>query len=505
MANTTGKQKKFYPTDLLAGFSVALIAIPQALAYAELAGMPAYTGLYAVAFASIAAAFFASSPYLQTGPIATTSLLTLGVLSQLAEPFSPNYIALAGLLALIVGVIRLIFGIFKMGRIAYLMSQPVLMGFMSAAALLIIASQLPTSLGVNTQSSSILYNLLITVSQPNQWQADAILLSVFTVSLMLLGKKIHPLFPSVLIIVVVGILYSIFLPYSSALVGSIPQGFPSLSLNLPWQALPNLVLGGAVIAIVGFAEAASISRTYATLDRSIWNANKEFISQGAANLASGLFGGFPVGGSFSRSSVNRLAGAKTRWSGLVTGLTVLAFLPFTFLLADLPKAILGAIIIAAVRNLVRLKELWNLKNYSKTQAYIAWISFALTIVLAPRIDLAILIGIAMAIAHHLRREQQVYIDIWIYGSVLHVKPKGVLWFGSSAVVEEKLNEALARHKDATKLDLHLGGLGRIDLSAALMLKRLMADAEKAGLEVELVSVPPMARSWVERVWADELE
>lgn len=493
---------RFLLADLLAGLSVALVAIPQALAYAELAGMPAYTGLYALAFAAIAASFFASSPYLQTGPVAMTSLLSFGVLSTIALSGSPEYMALAGLLALMIGAIRVLLGIFKLGRVAYLMSQPVLMGFSSAAALLILASQIPTALGVTAPGSSLLAKAWYSLLHPNLWNLSSLGLFCISVAILFGAKRLHPLFPGVLVAVIVGISYGYLTGHTAESIGVIPTGLPSLNLALPFSQIPQLLLGATVIAFVGFAEASSIARTYATQDRSRWSADKEFISQGAANLAAGLFAGFPVGGSFSRSSVSRLAGAKTRWSGLATGLLVLAFLPFTFLLAGLPKTVLAAIVMVAVLKLIQLKELLKLRHYSKVQAAIAWISFGLSLVLSPRIDIALLIGISLAIGHHLRREQQVLLDIWEYADILHIKPTGVLWFGSSAYVEEQVNEALTRHSSVKKLEFHLGGLGRIDLSAALMLKRLMQDAKKAGLEVSLSSVPAVAKSWMERVWSE---
>ncbi len=490
--------------DILAGVSVAMIVIPQSLAYAELAGMPAYTGLYAAAIPSIVAAFFVSSPYLQTGPVAMTALLTFGALSPLASPGSADYIGLAALLALVVGVVRLLIGLLRLGSVAYLMSQPVLIGFTSAAAILILSSQLPTAFGIHAPGDGVLQRAFWTLVHPGAWEWTSLGLAVMTGACVLLGRRLHPLFPGVLLAVGVGIGFSFATSYEGAVVGEIPAGLPQLHLDLPWLTFPALIIGGSVIALVGFAEAASISRTYAMQDRTRWNANHEFVSQGVANFASGVLGGFPVGGSFSRSSVNRLAGAKTRWSGAVTGLVVLAFLPFTFVLFALPKAILGAIVIAAVFNLIRLGPLVELRRYSRPQALIAWLTFALTLALAPRIDIAVLLGIGLAVAQHLRREQQLVFEHWVDegNKVLHFKPLGVLWFGSVSSFEAKFTALLAGNPDVREVRLHLGGLGRIDLSAAMVLRQLMDDARQAGLEIKLCDVPPMAKSWVERVWHD---
>ncbi len=492
--------------DLLAGISVAMIAVPQALAYAELAGMPAYTGLYAVALPAVGAALFVSSPYLQTGPVATTSLLTLGVLSAIAVPGDANYVVLAALLAVVVGAVRILVGLMGLGGVAYLLAQPVLMGFMSAAAILITFSQLPTALGAPAPASGVMGRGFWTLLHPGAWDLQALLLTLATLLLVLGGRRLHRLFPGVLIAVLLGLLFSSLAGYQGATIGAVPTGLPRLSFDFPLGRLPDLLLGGVVIALVGFSEAASISRTFAAMDRSRWNPNREFISQGVANVLSGISGGFPVGASFSRSAVNRLAGARSAWSGAITGMVVLAVLPFVDLLSPLPKAVLGAIVIAAVLSLLRLRQLWRLRRYSRPQALIAWTTFGLTLVLSPRIEVAVLLGIGLAIAQHLRREQQLVIEYQYDDavSVLHITPKGVLWFGSAWRLEETFTDLLATYPTSRSVQLHLGGLGRIDLSAAMMLANLIDDANNAGVAIELREVPPMARRWVERLWQDAL-
>ncbi|MDH3604792.1 MAG: SulP family inorganic anion transporter, partial [Candidatus Tectomicrobia bacterium] len=302
--------------DILAGISVALVVIPQSLAYAELAGMPAYTGLLAAALPSVTAAFCVSSPYLQTGPVALTSLLTFGVLSQLATPGTADYISLAASLALFVGMFRLLIGVFRFGSIAYLISQPVLIGFTTAAALLILSSQLPKSLGIDAGDRSVVNGALYSLSHPQDWVWPAILIAAASIAIMMLGRRLHNLFPGVLVAVLLGLVVTAFLPYHGATVGNIPSVLPQLTFDFPWTHLPSITLGGFIIALVGFAEPASIARSYATLDKIPWSAHQEFISQGVANITAGLVGGFPVGGSFSRTSVNRLAGAKSPISGL---------------------------------------------------------------------------------------------------------------------------------------------------------------------------------------------
>ncbi|HKJ03773.1 MAG TPA: SulP family inorganic anion transporter, partial [Longimicrobiales bacterium] len=327
---------RFSRRDLLAGLSVAVILIPQSMAYATLAGMPIHYGLYAGALPAIAAAFFASSPYLQTGPVATTSLLTFGALAPMAAAGSPEYIKLAALLALVVGCARMAVGLLRAGWLSYLMSRPMLTGFMSGAAILIVASQLPGALGSDAPALGVIGRAGWVLVHPGTWEVTSLILSAGTIVLVVGGRKIHPLMPGVLIAAVFGTLYSTLTGYAGPTVGRVPASLPPFSLNLPWRSMPSLVLPGIVIALVGFSEAASISRVFASEDRERWDANREFLSQGVANLASGFSGGFPVGGSFARSGVAHLAGASSRWTGLVSGVGVLVFLPFVSLLAALP-------------------------------------------------------------------------------------------------------------------------------------------------------------------------
>lgn len=479
-------------SDVLAGVAVAFVLIPQSLAYAELAGLPPHVGLYAAMLPPIAAALFASSPYLQTGPVAMTSLLTFGALAGLAAPGTSQYVALAALLALVVGAMRVALGLIRVGWVAFLMSHPVLTGFTAAAAILICASQLPTALGAVTPDGGLLERAGWALVHPSSWDGASVVLSVVTLLLVLAGRRVHTLFPGVLVALLVGLMFSFVSGYGGPVVGEVPQGLPPFSLELPWSALPGLLFPAAVIALIGFAEAAAISRTFAAEDRTAWNPNREFVSQGVANLASGISGGFPVGGSFSRSSVNRAAGGKTRLSGAVTGLIVLAFLPVAGVLSALPAAVLGAIVIAAVVRLIDLNTMVSFVRHSYPQTAIAWVTFVLTLALAPHIERAVLIGIGFAIAVHIWRELPVLVRSSYQDGALRIEPQGVLFFASAPALSEALLTELGRHPEADRLVIDLSRLGRIDYTGALALKDVMADARAAQLAVEFEEVPPQA-------------
>lgn len=485
-----------HPGDLIAGLSVALVVIPQSLAYAQVAGLPAVRGLYAAAFPSIAAAPFASSRHLQTGPVGVTALLTFGALSTLAAPATPRYVSLAMLLAFVVGVIRLGVGALRLGALAYLLSPPLLMGFMPAAAILIIVSQLPSLVGLTPPGDGSFGDLGWALRHVNDWSPVSFALGGATVLLIVGGRRASSLFPSILLVVVLGIALSEATDYAGPVIGSVPSGLPPFSLDLPWGSLRSLLIPGLVIAMLGFAEPAAIARTIAAQDRDRWNPNREFTSQGLANVASSLTGGFPVGGSFSRTSLARLAGARTRWTGAIAGLAVLAFLPFTPILSPLPRAILAAIVVVSVASLLRPDPLLSLWRISRTQATIATVTFAVTLVSAPHIEYAVLLGIGLSITNHLAREYPIDLEEDVVGDTLFLRPRGVLWFGSAQSLEDRALDLIANFPLARRLELDLHGVGRVDVSGAFALRSLIQRGETAGLEVSVVGVPPRARRFV---------
>jgi len=491
--------------DILTGLGVALVLIPQALANAEIAGLPPVAGLYAAALPPVAAALFASSRYLQTGPVAMTALLTFGALSVLSEPGTLEYVQLAILLALVVGVTRIAFGLIGAGLVAYLMSQPVLLGFTSAAAILIIASQIPTALGVEPTSAGLLSGAFDAIVSLDEWQAVHITIAVVTGLIIFYGRRIHPLFPGVLVAVALALAASVFFGFTGETVGAIPRGLPRPTLDLPWSSLPYLLLPGAVIALVGFAEAVAISRTYAAQDREPWDPNREFISQGVANVVSAASGGFPVGGSFSRTSLAKLSGARTRWAGAIAGLLVLAFLPVADVLAALPRATLAGIVIVAIAPLVRMPTLVRLIRVTWGQSVVAWGTFVATLALSPRIDIAVTIGIALATLVHLRRESLIEIETERWNEALILRPSGVLYFGSAPRLSEALLDQLADHGEAVeRVIVDLSRLGRVDYTGAVALKSFSEDCTRAGLDFELRAVPKHAEGTLERYWGTEL-
>ena len=477
---------------------MALVLIPQSLAYAELAGVPAHHGLYVAALAPMAAAFFASSPWLQTGPVALTSLLTLGALLPMAGAGTAPFLALASLLALVVGVTRVAIGIFRLGWMAFLLSQPVIVGFTSAAAILIIGSQIPGALGSTPLVDGVGAQALWTLSHPSSWEPTAVGISVVTLVLMFGSRRIHPAVPGVLMACLLALGFSLVTGYSGPVLGEIPSQLPALTLALPWTRLPDLILPGIVIAMVGFAEAASVSQALATRERVPWDPDREFISQGVGNLAAGLFGGFPSGGSFSRTSLNHLAGARSKWSGFIAGAAVLLFLPFSQILAPLPKATLAAVVISAVWKLIKLSPLVELWRLSRLQALIGATTFVLTLALAPHVEEAVILSVVLAMGVHLWRELKPAHTVRQEGHAITLELRGVLWFGSAPILEKALLHSLDNVRDVELVVVDLGGLGRIDVTGALVLRNLRRNLEAGGLAVEFTNVPSHALQSTER-------
>ena len=385
------------PGDLIAGVSVALVAIPQSLAYAEIAGMPAQYGLYATALPSLLAALFVSSKYLQTGPVALTALLTFGALSPLATEQSEEYIALAALLALLVGILRVALGLGRLGRVAYLLSPPVLIGFTTAAAILIASSQLPKVFDVSPDEGGVLQNAFWALTHPQDWEPIAIVFAAFTLALIFGGRRLHPLFPGVLVAVAVGESIAAITGYDGSVVGQLDGGFITLGFDFEWGSTPELIVPAIAIALVGFAEPAAIARTFARMDGDEWDPDREMVSQGVANLASAVSGAFPVGGSFSRSSLNRLAGATSAWAGAITGGVVLLALPATPLLENLPQAILGAIVIGAVIKLIDVRGMRQLGRTSAWHFVVGFGTLAATLATAPRVERGVIIGVVLSL------------------------------------------------------------------------------------------------------------
>ena len=353
------KNTQIVRADILAGTTVALVLVPQSMAYAQLAGLPPYYGLYASCLPVAIAAFFGSSRQLATGPVAVVSLLTASAIEPIAASGGEGYFIYAVMLAFMVGMVQLVLGVVRLGMMVDFLSHPVVTGFTNAAAIIIATSQLDKIFGVEVARSEYHYQVVwdtLKVSWTD-FHLSTLLIAIGSLVLMLILKKYLPKSPNVLIAVGIATLISWFFDFEASggrVVGNIPAGLPSFEVpTMSWTMIQQMAGVALAIALIGFMEAISIAKVMAVKTRQRLDANQELIGQGLSNITSSLFQGYAVSGSFSRSAVNIENGAVTGFSSIITALLIgFTLLFLTPLLYHLPQATLAAVIILAVASLV---------------------------------------------------------------------------------------------------------------------------------------------------------
>ena len=399
--------------DIIAGTTIAMIIIPQSMAYAALADVSPIYGLYAALVPVGIAAFFGSSRYLATGPVAMVCLLTSVAVTSLSAGDTSLYIFYAIILAVTVGLFQVVLAFLRAGKIFDTIPEHVLLGFTSAAALIISTSQLSKVFGMPKISLGQLINPeSLLAGTPINFEALG--LSILVLFLMYLIKYKFTKFMTlsnlaVFFAVLLSISYSLVQSYSGPIVGYIPPGLPDFKVpdfKIFNGSIPMLVIHTLIIAFVGFMEAIAIAKQlYSKKPPKDSNgvelyknptpvdSNQELLGQGIANISSGISGSIPVSGSFSRSAVNEASGAYSGLSSIVTMMVVGVTLLFaTPLLFSLPQATLGIIVIFAVIPLIRIKEMSKLYSESKRLGTITWITFASTLIF-PMLSIEIYEGV----------------------------------------------------------------------------------------------------------------
>lgn len=385
--------------EILAGLTVSLVIVPQAVAYAALAGMPLIAGIYASFLPALVAVLFSASPRLSVGPTALSSLLVGASLAGLAEPASPHWVALAAWLALMSGALQLALGAGRFGWILNIVSSPVLAGFTQAATVLIVLSQLPALVGLQSHWSEGISALRI--------DAMEAAFGLLSLAALVVGRWLAPHAPTIMITVVGTAVVSYFSGFAAAggaVIGTLPSGLPTLTLPpaLSLSTLGQLVVPAMVISLVSFLETASSAKVEQQQLKQPWNENQDLIAQGLAKVAASVTGGFPTSASFSRSALNLYAGARTGWATLVTVLVVLLVLLWlTPALFHVPQAVLAAVVIAAVSSLFKpmiFVQLWRLL---RVEALTLAVTFGVTLLTAPRIYWGVLAGVLMGLTHFL--------------------------------------------------------------------------------------------------------
>ena len=474
--------------DLLAGLTVAAMLVPQSMAYAALAGMPPVTGLYASTVPLVAYALLGTSGQLAFGPVAIVSLLAASTLAPLAGGDPGRYVALAGVLALMVGGIQVLLGLVRAGRLTSLLSHPVISGFTSAAAIVIATSQFDTLLGISVGSpDGWLERIGAILAGLEATHLPTLLVGVVAILGLVLGRRLGPRVPTPLVVVVVATVAVPLLGLEAAgvaILGEVPGGLPRPSLpTAPLDTLVALLPGALIIALLSYLEGISVARAIAARTRDRIDPDQELLASGAANLAAGVFQAFPVAGGFSRTAVNHTAGARTPLASLVTAAGVLlALLVLAPLFTTLPQVVLAAVVLVAVAKLVDVREARHAWQVERTDGIALTVTFLATLLLG--VEVGIGIGIAVSLLLSLWRVgvPRIEVERSADGVVLHVE--GDLLPASSVrlleVIEDHLGDPRA---GATHLVLDLAGVPSADVSGVNALA--MADGACRNAEVEL--------------------
>lgn len=371
--------------DLTAGLTVAVMLIPQGMAYAMIAGLPPVMGLYSVLIPLFLYAVMGTSRQLAVGPVAMVSLLVATGVGALAQKGSASYIELAILLALMVGLIQFSMGLFRLGFVVNFLSHPVISGFTSAAALIIGLSQVKHLLGVSIPRSSHIHVTLMNIFQKiGSIHIGTMVIGLLGIVLLVTLKKWKPMFPGALLVVVLGTLIVwIFRldQHGVAIVGAVPAGLPDFRMPVfSWAKMKSLWPMAITISMVGFMESISVAKAFAARERYHVDANQELLALGAANLGGAFFQSYPVTGGFSRTAVNAQAGAKTTLASIFSAILVaIALLFLTPLFTFLPKALLASIVLVAVFGLIDAKEPIRLWSIKKSDALLLGLSFFVTL------------------------------------------------------------------------------------------------------------------------------
>ncbi|NPA32899.1 MAG: SulP family inorganic anion transporter [Aquificae bacterium] len=507
--------KEKFIRDLIAGVTVAAVYVPQAMAYAMLAGMPPIHGLYVAFIATIVAALFGSSRFLNTGPVAMTCLLSASVLYGLGfEPQTPDWIRYMALLAFMVGLIRLTVGIFKLGFMVDLISNSVVVGFTSAGAMVIALSQFGHLFGYKIERSTHIFDVVVDlVSKIEMTNPYTLAIGILAYLIIWVSRKISVYIPGALIAVIV----TSFLVYQFQLykfgvdiVGEVPQGLPTPEPPPFDFAVMSKMWGGAfVVAFFGLIEAVAIAKTLAVRVGDKWDPNQELIGQGLANIAVSFFKGFPAGGSFSRSSLNFTLGAVTPLasviSGLLVGLTLFLLAPAFYYL---PKAALAAIVLSAVINLIRPQDILKLYRINKVDGIVAGLTFASVFFMD--LWVAITLGVLASLGSFVYKTMYPRIviltrdpvsrtfvnaekrDLPECPQIMFIRPNMSIYFGNAQYVYdyilEKVEEALASGRPLKFVLIDMEAVNYVDATGAQTIVRLVEDIKKKGVEVAFANI-----------------
>lgn len=515
--------KPKFRADLLAALIVIAMLVPQGMAYAMVAGLPPVTGLYASILPMIVYAMVGGSPTLSIGPVALISMMTFATLSPLYEVGSPVYIQAACLLALLVGILSTLLGIFRFGFLIRLISHPVIKSFIIASAVLIALSQVKFLVDVPLKSGNVvefiqsawqylsltnlqtlvfgLFAILFLIYAPKFLNSD--LFKSFTHSMPFLIKAL-PLF---LVFISIALVHFLHIDqYGIKTVGEIPSGFPPISMPFwSWNLVVQLLPGAAMITMVSFVESISIAQATAFQQRSELNSNQELVALGLANFSAGITASFPVTGSLSRTVVNADAGARTPMAGVLSSIfIVIVSLYFTGVFKELPLAILAATIIVSIWKLVDFKPFVDSWRYSKADGIAMWVTFFG--VLCIDISTGLIIGIISTFLLLLWRISRPHIaviglvegtqhfrnisrhDVLTSTNIVSIRIDENLTFLNANTLKEFVISEVSKHPDLHHVVINCSSISNIDLSALETLEEINNELNKLNILTHLSEV-----------------
>ena len=479
-----------------AGFSVALLMVPQSVAYAALAGMPLVTGLYAALLPALVGVMWGGSTRLSIGPSALTCVLISASLTGLAQPSSAQWVNLAIWLALLAGTLQLLMGVLRYGWLLNLISSPVMMGFTQAAGLLIMASQLPSLTGWQTGGSF-------------QWTDVGF--GAASLAALFLAKKWAPKSPSIMLVVAASAAVSYAIGYADrggAVIGALPASLPSLGLPylLTLEELVFLAGPAVLIALVSFLEAASCAKTENQKEGTVWQENQDLIGQGLAKIVSGLCGSFATSTSFSRSAINLASGAKTGWAVLGTTSFVLLAVFASPALFHVPRAVLAAVVILAVSSLIQPLAFVKLWRIARIEAMTAGMTFGITLLSAPRIYWGVLAGVLLGLSHFLyTRLHPRIIEVGLHedgslrdrhlwhlpplaANVFAIRMDAELDFAAASSFEKYITEKLSDQAQIQHVCLFAQPINRIDATGVETLQQLRHYLQRRGIQLHISGI-----------------
>lgn len=491
-------------TEVLAGLTVALVMVPQAVAYAGLAGMPLVTGLYACLIPALLAVLFGSANRLSVGPAALTCVLIGASLTGMAEPGSAEWVSLAVWLSLLSGGIQLLLGLGHYGWLINLVSAPVMMGFTQAASLLIMASQVPALLGVKAWRWD--------VSTWSDWLTGwPALFGLGSLAVLLLLRKFKPRWPGIMLVMGAASALGYVTGYAEhgAIVGLLPSGLP----DFYWPHWPGLEMlnqlwvPAMVIALVSFLETASSARIECQRDGKRWDDSTELFSQGLAKLASAFSGSFPTSTSFSRSALMLYAGARSGWAVVASvGFVLLALLILMPALQFVPRSVMAAAVIVAVLNLFQPRQFLKLWRIDRVETLTAGVTFAITLATAPRIYWGVMTGVLVGLSHFLHtrlhpriievglhpdgslRDRRLWQLPPLAQNLYALRMDAELDFAASSDFERAITDHLAQHPQVRHVCLFAQPINRVDATGVETFGQLQRQLSSRGITLHISGI-----------------